>query len=81
MRDLHAVVPSSERPVGRGPPVIPDLLLHLLLAHHVLDVHARRFDDSVVVGRVAVMLLRKMLGVGGEAVVTRVVICGETNGT
>ena len=81
MRDLHAVV-SAESPVGRGPSVIPDLLLHLLLAHHVFDVYVRAIvPRNSMVGCEAVMLLllRKMLSVG-EAVVTRVVICGRQMG-
>ena len=76
MRDLDAVVPA-ERAVGRRPPVVPDLLLHLLLAQHVLDVQVRAVVPGAVVGRVAgmlLMLLRKMLSVGEEAVVTRVVV-------
>ena len=84
MRDLHAVV-STERPVGRRPSVIPDLLLYLLLAHHVFNVHVRAIvpKSNCMVGREAVMLLllllRKMLSVG-EAVVTRVVICRRQMG-
>ena len=85
MRDLHAVV-STERPVGRRPSVIPDLLLYLLLAHHVFNVHVRAVvpKSNCMVGREAVMLLlllllRKMLSVG-EAVVTRVVICRRQMG-
>ena len=87
MRDLHAVV-STERPVGRRPSVIPDLLLHLLLAHHVFDVHVRAIvpsshspnsDSAVGCEAVMLLLLRKMLSVG-EAVVTRVVICGRQMG-
>ena len=76
MRDLDAVV-ATERAVGRRPPVVPDLLLHLLLAQHVLDVQVRAVAPGPVVGRVAGMLLvmlRKMLGVGEEAVVTRIVV-------
>ena len=73
MRDLDAVVPA-ERAIGRRPPVVPDLLLHLLLAQHVLDVQVRAVVPGPVVGRVAGMLLRKMLSVGEEAVVTRVVV-------
>ena len=54
--------------------MVPDLLLHLLLAQHVLDVQVRAVVPGAVVGRVAGMLLRKMLSVGEEAVVTRIVV-------